>query len=206
MLAFPTPPTRADASSDLATALASAPSAGRSASRPGRMRAASGKAMPRHVVGAPSKQHGPAVEARASLSARSISAEITRGSHVRPLLRRVAALLLPVTLGCSSTSEPAVKLNTFDSNTWKDVEQTNQEPFARRPMADELVRQRALHGKTRQEVLEMLGDPTDTGYFADYDAVYWLGPQRGFLAMDSEWLVIRFDESGHVTEAAIKTD
>lgn len=116
----------------------------------------------------------------------------------------ILAVALGSSLGCTSKSEPPV--STFDSKTWKDLEQTNQAPYVRRPMADELLEQRALHGKTRAEVLDMLGEPTESEYFADWDVVYWLGPQRGFMAIDSEWLVIRFDESGRVSEAKIATD
>lgn len=94
----------------------------------------------------------------------------------------------------------------FDSKTWQDQEQINDKPYPRRGMADSLLKERALHGKTREEVERLLGEPTNTEYFADYDVVYWLGPQRGFLALDSEWLVIRFDDSNRVTEYEIKTD
>lgn len=107
-------------------------------------------------------------------------------------------------LGCSSQSEAPV--SKFDSKSWKDPAQFDQEPFPRRTMADDLVGDRALQGKTRAEVIELLGEPTQTEYFRDWDVVYWLGPQRGFLAMDSEWLVIRLDESGRVREAKITTD
>jgi hypothetical protein len=107
-------------------------------------------------------------------------------------------------LGCTLQSETPV--SKLDSKIWKDPAQFDQEPFPRRTMADTLVGDRALQGKTRAEVIELLGEPTETEYFGDWDVVYWLGPQRGFLAMDSEWLVIRLDESGHVSETKIKTD
>jgi len=107
-------------------------------------------------------------------------------------------------LGCPSTTEPT--LSAFDSKTWKDLEQANREPYPRRAMADHLLQQRTLHGKSRAEVLDLLGEPSDTEHFAEYDAVYWLGPQRSMVAIDSEWLVIRFGESERVTEAKLVTD
>lgn len=116
----------------------------------------------------------------------------------------ILAVALGSVLGCTPKSEPPV--STFDSKTWKDQELTNQEPYPRRTMADELVSQRTLVGKTRAELLELLGEAPKTEYFADWDVVYWLGPQRGFMAVDSEWLVIRFDESDRVAEAKITTD
>jgi hypothetical protein len=126
------------------------------------------------------------------------------------LLLGVGIVVLAITfgswLGCTSTTTTEPPVNAFDSKTWKDLEQTNREPYPRRAMADELVGQRALHGKTRAEVIEMLGEPTETQYFADYGAVYWVGPQRGFMAIDSEWLAIRFDDSERVIETKLTTD
>jgi hypothetical protein len=116
----------------------------------------------------------------------------------------ILAIALGALLGCTPKSEPPV--STFDSKTWKDPELINQDPYPRRDMADELVGRRTLVGKSRAEVLEMLGEAPKSEYFTDWDVVYWLGPQRGFVAVDSEWLVIRFDESDRVTEAKITTD
>jgi hypothetical protein len=33
--------------------------------------------------------------------------------------------------------------------------------------------------------------PPPSEYFREYDYVYWLGPERGFVSIDSEWLVVR---------------
>ena len=73
-------------------------------------------------------------------------------------------------------------------------------------MADRLIARRELLGKTRGDVVELLGEPTPTGHFADWDMVYWLGPERGFISIDSEWLVLRLAEDGRVVDNRIVRD
>lgn len=75
----------------------------------------------------------------------------------------------------------------------------------RQAMADRLLARHMLIGKTRAEVINLLGTPPPTGYFAQWDFVYWLGPERGFISIDSEWLVIRL-KVGRVVEARLVTD
>ncbi len=52
----------------------------------------------------------------------------------------------------------------------------------------------------------MLGEPPSTGYFSDWDLVYRLGMERGFISIDSEWLVTRLGPDGRVVQARIVTD
>ena len=52
----------------------------------------------------------------------------------------------------------------------------------------------------------MLGPPTQTDYFADRDMVYALGIERGFFAVDSEWLSLDLSEQGICMAAEIVTD
>ena len=52
----------------------------------------------------------------------------------------------------------------------------------------------------------MLGEPPETEYFRDWDLVYWLGPERGFMSIDSEWLVLRLHENGRAAECRIVRD
>jgi outer membrane protein assembly factor BamE (lipoprotein component of BamABCDE complex) len=73
-------------------------------------------------------------------------------------------------------------------------------------MADRLVTRGTLLGKTREEVVELLGAPPSTEYFANWDLVYWLGPERGFIRIDSEWLVFQLDANGRVNDNRIVTD
>ena len=36
--------------------------------------------------------------------------------------------------------------------------------------------------------------------------VYWLGDERGYMSIDSEWLVVRLDGEGKVAEYRIVRD
>ena len=60
-------------------------------------------------------------------------------------------------------------------------------------MVNDLFQQQ-LVGMSRIEIDELLGIPPRTGYFSICDYVYSLGPERGLIAIDSEWLCIRFDK------------
>ncbi len=92
----------------------------------------------------------------------------------------------------------------FDPNVWKDEAQVRQ--GVRLEMADRLIARGTLLGKTRDEVMQQLGEPPPTGYFADWDMVYWIGPERGYFSIDSEWLVLRLGEDGRVVENRIVRD
>ncbi|HYN89728.1 MAG TPA: hypothetical protein VER55_14435 [Ardenticatenaceae bacterium] len=51
----------------------------------------------------------------------------------------------------------------------------------------------------------MLGPPTETSHFAEWDLVYWMGPEPGLIQVDSVWLVI-YLEDDRVTAFQIVTD
>ena len=73
-------------------------------------------------------------------------------------------------------------------------------------MVDSLIQSGQLDQMAHQEVLSLLGPPTDTSHFSDWDAVYWLGPERGFMRLDSEWLVLRFDARGRISDYKLVGD
>jgi hypothetical protein len=73
-------------------------------------------------------------------------------------------------------------------------------------MADDLLRRGALKRMTRSEVVSLLGPPLDTPYFKGTDMIYMLGPERGWLSIDSEWLLIDLDQRGRVASARLATD
>lgn len=72
-------------------------------------------------------------------------------------------------------------------------------------MVDDLLRRYKLVGMTRTEIEQLLGKPPSTQYFPSYDYVYWLGPERGFISIDSEWLCVKF-KNDKVIEARICRD
>jgi hypothetical protein len=92
----------------------------------------------------------------------------------------------------------------FDSASWRDERSLHD--GTRERMADRLVGRHTLRGKTRGEVISLLGEPPPTDYFRDWNLVYLLGPERGLLGIDSEWLVVRFGQDGRATEFRIVRD
>ena len=96
----------------------------------------------------------------------------------------------------------------FDSHAWK--HQTRAEEASMGPprlcMADSLVGSGRLDGMTKGQVIDLLGPPssevTDDTYFFDY----YLGPERGFIRIDSETLVIEFRDDGKVRRYWIYRD
>ena len=90
----------------------------------------------------------------------------------------------------------------FDSTAWK---ASHTDPIRLR-MGDDLLRRHALTGMTRDEVVSLLGTPPETDYFRGYQFVYWLGPERSWMSIDSEWLAIRFGKDGRVNRAEILRD
>lgn len=82
----------------------------------------------------------------------------------------------------------------------------NERFHLRHRIADSLVASSRLEGKTREEIVALLGEPPQTDYFSDWDLVYGLGMERGLFSIDGEWLVIRLDASGRAIEARIVRD
>ena len=93
----------------------------------------------------------------------------------------------------------------FDSTRWKAENQQEEAKGVRVHMVDDLLRKHALVGMARPQVHELLGVPPATPQFSRYDYVYWLGQERGLIAIDSEWLALRFS-SDRVVEAAVVRD
>lgn len=92
---------------------------------------------------------------------------------------------------------------TFDSVRWK--ASLNKSDPIRQRMVSSLKANHALLGQTKEQIERLLGTPPATGYFKEYDYVYWLGPERSVFGIDSEWLCLKF-ENGKVIKAEILTD
>jgi len=73
-------------------------------------------------------------------------------------------------------------------------------------MVDDLLHRHRFGGMTRDQVTAIVGEPDKTEYFRDWDMVYWLGPERGFMGIDSEWLVFRLDGQKKVSDYKIVRD
>ena len=110
-------------------------------------------------------------------------------------------LLLSVAYGALAGYLP---VRQFDAVKWRSVQTADNHDRLR--MVEWLVRSGKLDGITRAQALALLGPPSDDGYFSDWDLVYWVGPERGLIGIDSEWLVIRFGQNGQVSEYQIVRD
>ena len=73
-------------------------------------------------------------------------------------------------------------------------------------MIEPLIMSGRLDGVTQPEVIALLGPSDDTNYFKEWDFVYWLGPERSFMSLDSEWLVIKIGPTGRVVEYRVVSD
>ena len=95
-------------------------------------------------------------------------------------------------------------IRPFDAILWRQAQTSNISVRVR--MVEWLVRSGTLDGLSRPQVLELLGEPDGGPYFRDWDLVYWLGPERGLMGFDSEWLVLRFGPDGRVSEYRVVRD
>lgn len=94
----------------------------------------------------------------------------------------------------------------FNSVSWQNASKINSDNPIRLQMVDDLLTHYKLFGKTREELILMLGEPDNTAYFKEYDMVYWLGPERNWMSVDSEWLAIRLNAQKQVSDYQIVTD
>ena len=93
----------------------------------------------------------------------------------------------------------------FDSTSWKNEKMASWNNPIRLRMVDDLLKEYKLVGMSREQIDELLGVPEPTGLFQSYDYVYWLGPERGIISIDSESLCIKFNND-IVIEAKILRD
>jgi len=97
----------------------------------------------------------------------------------------------------------------FNSEIWRDpnsVLHVSYDITPRQKMIDDVV-ENILPGSTQDEIESLLGKSRNTSYFSESkrDSIYMLGPERGF-GVDSEWLLIWFDDSGKFERYQIATD
>jgi len=116
---------------------------------------------------------------------------VRRAALVSVLLVVVAGVALFGFLRARDDSLP------FDRDTWVRSAEALQSP--RFPMAKSLVKSGTLRGKSRAEVVSLLGESFPVSDFPGWDAVYYLGAnQDAYMPIDPAWLVIRFDGNSNV--------
>lgn len=95
-------------------------------------------------------------------------------------------------------------MRAFDAAVWRQVRTADNHVRVR--MIESLLHGGQLDGLTRPQVIALLGEPDGGSYFKEWDLVYWLGPERGLMGIDSEWLVVRFGPDGRVSEYRVARD
>lgn len=81
------------------------------------------------------------------------------------------------------------------------------EPHERIWIVDDLLTQYDFVGMDVSSLALILGKETDTSYFeAPRRLVFYLGDERGFISIDSEWLVFDVSKDGIVTNVNIMRD
>jgi hypothetical protein len=113
-------------------------------------------------------------------------------------------LLLIGFLSFGPTLKSYLQETNFDSARWKNHLHLDDHDTIKQKMLRDLLSQHKLIGMTVEHINQLLGLPSKTPYFKDYDYVYWLGPEKG-LGVDSQWLCIKFQE-GVVAKADVLTD
>jgi hypothetical protein len=94
---------------------------------------------------------------------------------------------------------------TFVQPQWMDTTLVRGKLAVRGCMVDDLLDRHELRGMTRAQVVALIGEPDKVGDLPGYDMVYWLGPQRGLIGTDSEYLVMKLDKSSRVTSVELIT-
>lgn len=89
----------------------------------------------------------------------------------------------------------------FDQTAWKNA---GPNDYVRNRMADRMIAHRTLIGKTRDEITELFGQPDRD--LQEGTMSYCLGPERGFISIDSEWLAVHFNTSGQVDRCWLWND
>ncbi len=105
----------------------------------------------------------------------------------------------------SSSSDERFVPRSFDSAQWKEAPARSPTPAIRIRMIDDLLSAHKLEGKSRAEIVSLLGEPDDNPGLLEWDMVYCLGPERSWISMDAEWLVLRLNEQQQVTEYKVIT-
>jgi hypothetical protein len=140
-----------------------------------------------------------------------LAARLRLGARVR-LLAYVAGALTPAALVLlflfgTPVVEQARHARAFDPAAWRANAGRETDWPARLEMVDDLLRRHELRGLARDSVLRLLGPGDgDKGPSERSDLVYWLGPERGLIRIDSERLIISFGPDGRVSETRLVRD
>lgn len=127
------------------------------------------------------------------------------------MVAAIVLVLLPIYVGWmfGALRLSDVTVVPFDAAAWRLADPIENHRTVRSQMVDDLLPRRLLDGMDRTQVEQLLGAPLANLSNAGVDRsrwhmAYYVGMERqGFMSLDDEMLVIRFDEQGCVAEAAL---
>jgi len=94
----------------------------------------------------------------------------------------------------------------FVQSQWMDTTMARGKLAIRGCMVDDFLDTHELRGMTRTQVVALIGEPDRQSDVPGYDLVYWLGPQRGLIGTDSEYLVMKVDTSNRIATVELITE
>ncbi|MGH1172120.1 hypothetical protein ACQVUL_17170 [Bacillus cytotoxicus] len=74
-------------------------------------------------------------------------------------------------------------------------------------MIDDLLAKHKLVGTSKEEVITLLGTPTEIRQFETvHQMIYYLGTEGGFIPIDSECLILYLNHNDRIIDYRIETD
>ncbi|EJR65227.1 hypothetical protein IIO_01411 [Bacillus cereus VD115] len=96
-----------------------------------------------------------------------------------------------------------LSMNEYTSKFNQDRWLNNEEK--RVHMVDDFMQKYKLIGKSKEEITQLLGTPTETRNEEEgVITLYYLGTERGFIPIDSERLILQFDRDGRVLKYKVQ--
>ncbi|MFE5391278.1 hypothetical protein [Bacillus thuringiensis] len=123
-----------------------------------------------------------------------------RNEEKKQMLRVLIVALIPLIV-CTVQLSVNEYTSKFNQNRWLN------HADKRVHMVDDLLQKYKLIGKSNEEIIQLLGAPTETRSGEEgVTTLYYLGTERGFIPIDSEQLVFQFDRDGKVMEYTVHKD
>lgn len=144
-----------------------------------------------------------------------VVSRIVMGRQVRAGTYLLGTMVPPVLLVgwlfLGPVFEELAHLKRFDAEAWRSQDASDHDADwpPRLCMVDDLMRSGQLWGKTQMEVEALLGPPAPKGFRFGADSAdvhYYLGPERGFIRIDSELLLLNFGEDGKLSGQRLYRD
>ncbi|MEC2713975.1 hypothetical protein P9Z56_13520 [Bacillus cereus] len=123
-----------------------------------------------------------------------------RNEEKKQMLGGVIVALIPLIV-CTVQLSVNEYTSKFNQNRWLN------HADKRVHMVDDLLQKYKLIGKSNEEIIQLLGAPTETRSGGEgVITLYYLGTERGFIPIDSEQLILQFDRDGKVMEYTVHKD